>query len=120
MIKSNEVVEEKDLEKPAADSKAGTYRYGNSPNTYIHVNVIPVPVSRSTGRRHSGGSGRSHSSCASSCASHCACASSCACACACASSGRAGCSVKDFFRDRIRRGRVRVEAKNTALSQRND
>ena len=110
MIKSKEVVEEKDLEKPEAYRKAGTYRYGTVPNTYIHVNVIPAPASRS---RHSGGSHRSgsghHSSCASSCA--CACASSCACACACASSGRAGCSVKEFFEESIHSGRVRVESK---------
>ena len=41
----------------------------------------------------------------------CACASSCACACACASSGRAGCSVKEFFLDRIHQGRVRIESR---------
>jgi len=115
MIKSKEIVEEKDIEKPEAYRKAGTYRYGNAPNTYIHVHVVPVPVSRSSSHRSSGGSrgsGRS-SSCASSCAcaSHCACASSCACACACASSGRAGCSVKEFFAERIHSGRVRVESK---------
>ncbi|MBQ9028823.1 MAG: hypothetical protein IJ110_08665, partial [Lachnospiraceae bacterium] len=47
MIKSKEIVEEKDLEKPKNYSRAGTYRYGSSPNTYIHVNVINVPVRRS-------------------------------------------------------------------------
>ena len=44
MIKSKEIVEEKDLEKPENYSKNGTYRYGSSPNTYIHVNVINGPV----------------------------------------------------------------------------
>ncbi|MDO4417493.1 MAG: hypothetical protein Q4C02_04330 [Eubacteriales bacterium] len=73
MIKSKEVVEEKDLVKPEAYSRAGTYRYGNSPNTYIHVNVIPVPVSRPRyrhlgGSRRSGGGSRPRSSCASACA----------------------------------------------------
>ena len=43
MIKSREVVEEKDLDKPENYSRTGTYRYGNSPNTFIHVNVINVP-----------------------------------------------------------------------------
>jgi hypothetical protein len=112
MIKKKEVVEENQIEKPEKYTKNGTYRYGDSPNTYIHVNVVNVPVisPRPSSNRssHSGGSSR-HSSCASSCA--CACASSCACACACASSGRAGCSVKDFFKDSIHKGRVRVDRK---------
>ena len=112
MIKKKEVVEESQIEKPERYTKNGTYRYGDSPNTYIHVNVVNIPVrhsrSASTGSSRSGGSSR-HSSCASSCAHSCACASSCACACACASSGRAGCSVKDFFRESIHRGRIRVE-----------
>ncbi|HAL60190.1 MAG TPA: hypothetical protein DCP64_12675, partial [Sarcina sp.] len=56
MIKSREVVEEKDLDKPENYSRTGTYRYGNSPNTFIHVNVINVPVVRPSGRRSTGGS----------------------------------------------------------------
>ncbi len=118
LIKSKEVVEESQIEKPEKYTRNGTYRYGDSPNTYIHVNVVNVPVSRSRSSSHttrSGGSrsGGSHHSCASSCAcaSHCACASSCACACACASSGRAGCSVKDFFLKSVHEGRIRVASK---------
>ena len=106
MIKSKEIVEEKDLEKPEKYTKTGTYRYGNSPDTYILVNVINTPVRHSY--RSSGGRGsgtRSGSRPRSSCAS------SCACACACASSGRAGCSVKEFFSEQIHRGRVKVESK---------
>ena len=112
MIKNKEVVEESEIEKPEKYVKNGTYRYGDSPNTFIHVNVINVPVhhtSSTSGTRSSS----HHSSCASSCAcaSHCACASSCACACACASSGRAGCSVKGFFTEAVHEGRIRVESK---------
>ncbi len=59
MIKSKEIVEEKDLDKPKNYSKAGTYHYGSDPNTYIHVNVVNVPVSHPGGSRRSGGSGRS-------------------------------------------------------------
>ena len=116
MIKSKEIVEESQIEKPEKYTHTGTYRYGDSPNTYIRVNVINVPVSRPRsgggGGTRSGG-GSHHSSCASSCAcaSHCACASSCACACACASSGRAGCSVKDFFKESIHEGRVKIDSK---------
>ena len=113
MIKSKEVVEENQIENPEKYSRKGTYPYGNSGNTFIHVNVVNVPVSRprSSYRPHSrpsSGSGRGRSSGGSSCA--CACASSCACACACASSGRAGCSVKDFYRDSIHKGRIRVQS----------
>ncbi|MBR3749574.1 MAG: hypothetical protein IKN28_06860, partial [Firmicutes bacterium] len=116
MIKSKEVVEESQIEKPERYTNTGTYRYGDSPNTYIRVNVVNIPVrvprSGGGGGTRSGG-GSHHSSCASSCAcaSHCACASSCACACACASSGRAGCSVKDFFKESIHEGRVRIDSK---------
>ena len=116
MIKSKEVVEESQIEKPERYTNTGTYRYGDSPNTYIRVNVVNIPVrvprSGGAGGTRSGG-GSHHSSCASSCAcaSHCACASSCACACACASSGRAGCSVKDFFKESIHEGRVRIDSK---------
>ena len=99
-IKSEEKIEEKDIpkeEKAIRDQRtSGLYRYSSSPNTYVRVNVVNVPIvtgSRS-GSRSSGGSGRScaHSSCA--CVSSCACA----CACACAGGGRAGCTVKDFYR----------------------
>ena len=107
MIKSKEIVEEKDLEKPENYKKAGTYRYGSSPNTYINVNVISVPVVHSGGSRRSGGSHRS----GGSSRPRSSCASSCASACACASSGRAGCSVKEFFSEKLHEGRVRVESK---------
>ena len=99
-IKSEEKIEEKDIpkeEKEIREQKtSGLYRYSSSPNTYVRVNVVNVPIvtgSRS-GSRSSGGSGRScaHSSCA--CVSSCACA----CACTCAGGGRAGCTVKDFYR----------------------
>lgn len=103
MIKSKVVVKEDQIKEPEKYAKNGTFRYGSSPNTYIHVNVVNVPAPRS---RSSSSSVRSGSSHRSSCA--CACASSCACACACASSGRAGCSVKDFFKISIHEGRVRV------------
>lgn len=88
-IESEEVVEETSI--PDADkekySSEGTFRYGDSPNTYMRVHVVPVVVHRST---------CVHSSCAHS---SCACAHSCACACACACAGggRAGCSKKDFY-----------------------
>ena len=117
MIKSKEVVEESQIEKPERYTNTGTYRYGDSPNTYIRVNVVNVPVrvprSGGGGGTRSGGGGSHHSSCASSCAcaSHCACASSCACACACASSGRAGCSVKDFFKESLHESRIAVDSK---------
>ena len=118
MIKSKEVVQENQIEKPENYTKNGTYRYGSSPNTYIMVHVVNVPVRHSsTDRSHSSSSSSrsSRSSCAhSSCA--CACASSCACACACASSGRAGCSVKDFFRESIHKGRIRVESRRASKS----
>ncbi|MBQ1401179.1 MAG: hypothetical protein IIY99_02395, partial [Firmicutes bacterium] len=66
MIKSKEVVEESEIKEPQKYTKKGTYRYGDSPNTYIHVNVINVPVrSSSSSSRRSGGSSH-HSSCASS------------------------------------------------------
>jgi hypothetical protein len=44
MIKSKEVVEESQIEKPERYTNTGTYRYGDSPNTYIRVNVVNVPV----------------------------------------------------------------------------
>ena len=108
MIKSKEIVEENEIENPEKYTKNGTYRYGSSPNTFIRVNVVNVPV-RGSGGSRSGGSRSGGSSHHSSCA--CACVSSCACACACASSGRAGCTVKDFFKEQVHKGRIRVESK---------
>ncbi len=110
MIKSEVVLKEEEIKDPDKYNKKGTYRYGDSGHTYIRVNVVNIPVSRSRSSwssRSGGSSGRSshHSSCA------CACASSCACACACASSGRAGCSVKDFYKEDIHKKRVRVESR---------
>ena len=95
-IKSEETIEEKDIPKEETALKNqetdGTYRYSSSPNTYMRVHVINVPVSRPSKPRSSCfHSSCAHSSCA--CASHCACA----CACACAGGGRAGCSTKDFY-----------------------
>ncbi|MBQ7703562.1 MAG: hypothetical protein IJT40_04220, partial [Firmicutes bacterium] len=37
MIKSKEVIEEKDIKNPEKYTKKGTYRYGDSGNTYINV-----------------------------------------------------------------------------------
>ena len=111
MIKNKEVVEESQIEHPERYTKNGTYRYGDSGNTFLLVNVVNVPRSGSSrssrpSRSSSSRGSSHHSSCA------CACASSCACACACASSGRAGCSVKDFFKYSIHQGRVHVERKD--------
>ena len=104
-IKSEETIKEENV--PDADREAlkyktkGEYRYSSSPDTYVRVNVVNVPVvhhvsssssSRSSSSR-GGGSSCAHSSCACACAS-CACA----CACACAGGGRAGCTFKDFYR----------------------
>ena len=100
-VKSEEVIKEDTVEDKDAlkYSKDGEYRYGSSPNTYVRVNVVHVPVSRpSSSSRSSGrsGSGRSGGCAHSSCA--CACVScACACACACAGGGRAGCTAKDFY-----------------------
>ena len=116
MIKSEVVLKEEEIEEPEKYNKKGTYRYGDSGHTYIRVNVVNIPVSRSrsfwssrsgSSSSRSGGSSH-HSSCA------CACASSCACACACASSGRAGCSVKDFYKKNVHQNRIRVESKRLA------
>lgn len=115
MIKSKEVVEEKDIEKPERYSTAGTFRYGSDPNTFIRVNVVNVPITHTTTTTRTRSSGHFHSSCvsscASACASSCACASHCACACACASSGRAGCSVKNFFDQERYEKNLRVDSK---------
>ena len=103
-VKSEEVIKEEDV--PEADKAAlkyktdGEYRYSSSPDTFVRVHVVPVPVVHSScaSRSSGGGSRGGGSSCAhSSCA--CACAScACACACACAGGGRAGCTYKDFYR----------------------
>ena len=97
-IKSEEKIEEKDIPQEEKELRSrttsGLYRYSSSPNTYVRVNVVNVPIvtgSRS-GSRSSGGRSCAHSSCA--CVSSCACA----CACACAGGGRAGCTAKDFYR----------------------
>ena len=86
MIKLKEVIEEKDLKPSEKDSgiynREGEYRYSDAPNTYMRVHVVPV----SRGTRSSAFKGCVHSSCA--------------CACACAGGGRAGCSTKDFYRER--------------------
>ena len=102
-VKSEEIIKEEnvpDEDKEALKYKTkGEYRYSSSPNTYVRVNVVHVPVVHSCVSRSSGGGGGSrgggcaHSSCACACAS-CACA----CACACAGGGRAGCTYKDFYR----------------------
>lgn len=88
-IESEEVVEEKEIENPDKYADEGTFRYGDTPNTYVRVHVthVPIVIPRSS---------CAHSSCAHS---SCACAHSCACACACACAGggRAGCSTKDFY-----------------------
>lgn len=107
-IKSEEVIKEENV--PEVDKEAlkyktkGEYRYNDSPNTYVRVNVVHVPVvthTSSSGSHRSGtssrGGGCAHSSCACACAS-CACA----CACACAGGGRAGCSTKDFYNTRLK------------------
>lgn len=108
-IKSEEVIKEENV--PEADKDVlkyktkGEYRYNDSPNTFVRVNVVHVPVvthshttSSSTRSSSSGrGGGCAHSSCACACAS-CACA----CACACAGGGRAGCTTKDFYNTKLR------------------
>ena len=98
-IKSEEKIEEKDIPKEETEIRdkqtSGTYRYSSSPNTYLRVNVVNIPVRRSSSFwSSSSSSSSSRSSYHSSCA-HSSCA--CACACACAGGGRAGCTVKDFY-----------------------
>lgn len=104
-IKSEETVTEEEVKAEDKDALKhntnGVYHFGSSPNTYVRVNVVNVPVHHSAPRSGGGGSrpgGRSGGGCAhSSCA--CACAScACACACACAGGGRAGCTTKDFYK----------------------
>ena len=101
-IKSEEIIKEEDIPKEEKELRKkntnGLYQYSSQPDTFIRVNVIPVPRpvihsaprSSYSSRSSSSSSRSSHSSCA-----HSSCA--CACACACAGGGRAGCSVKDFY-----------------------
>ena len=107
-IKSEEVVEEKDL--PAEEralyrkTTSGLYRYSHDPNTYIRVNVINVPAPRPRVVSHSSsGSSRSSSCFHSSCA--------CACACACAGGGRAGCTTKDFYNTDLKLRQLELKKK---------
>lgn len=99
LVKSEETITEEQLKKEEKDAvkftRNGEYQYGSSPNVFIRVNTIRVPNPHPvTGTSSRGGGHISHSSCA-----HSSCA--CACACACAGGGRAGCSSKDFYRDKI-------------------
>ncbi len=103
-IKSEEVIKASEIpdEEKALRSKTtdGLYAYTSRPNTFIRVNVVNVPASRSSshssrGGGFFGGGGSSHSGGGHSCA--CASSCACACACACAGGGRAGCSTKDFY-----------------------
>ena len=112
-IKSEEIVEEKDIPAEEKDLRRkttnGLYRYSHDPNTYIRVNVINVPRPRpivSPGVSHSSrSSGSSHSS---SCF-HSSCA--CACACACAGGGRAGCTTKDFYNTDLKLRQLELKKK---------
>lgn len=105
-IESEEVVEEKEIKEPSKYNNEGTFRYGDSGNTYIRVHVTHVPVPRPSSTRSS----CAHSSCAHS---SCACAHSCACACACACAGggRAGCSTKDFYNTGLKLSQLERKAK---------
>lgn len=74
------------------------------PPAGYHLTTPPANFKAGGGSFRGGGAGRrsgggTHSGCA------CACASSCACACACAGGGRAGCSVKDFYRVKIKQAK---------------
>ncbi len=109
-IKSEEIIKEEEVKPEDREAlkfkRNGEYRYSSSPDTYVRVNVINVPVVRSYS---SSSSSSSRSSCAhSSCA--CACVS-CACACACAGGGRAGCSVKDFYNTGLKLRQLELIAK---------
>ena len=119
-IKSETKVEEKDIppeEKEILNKRTdGTYRYSSSPNTYMRVHVIPVPVVHHSSSSSSSHSSSSRSSHHSSCA-HSSCA--CACACACAGGGRAGCTTKDFYNTnlKLRYFENRRSAKNGSKDQ---
>ena len=112
-IKSEEIVEEKDIPAEEKDLRgkttSGLYRYSHDPNTYIRVNVINVPRPRPIithgGSHSSRSSGSSHSS---SCF-HSSCA--CACACACAGGGRAGCTTKDFYNTDLKLRQLELKKK---------
>ena len=121
-VKNEETIKEENV--PEADKEAlkyrtkGEYRYSSSPDTFVRVNVVHVPVvhscvshssggsSRSSGGGSRGGGGCAHSSCACACAS-CACA----CACACAGGGRAGCTYKDFYRTDLKLKQLALKRK---------
>lgn len=100
MIKSETVVKESEVpDEIKKKTTKGVYKYSGSPDTYYSVNVVRVPVPRSS----SSSSHRSscvHSSCAHSSCAHSSCA--CACACACAGGGRAGCTNKDFYNTKLK------------------
>ena len=109
MIKSEEVIKEENIKPEDKEAlkytKNGLHRYSSSPNTYVRVNVVHVPIV--TTSRSGSSSSRSHSSSSRSSCAHsscaCACAScACACACACAGGGRAGCTVKDFYKTNLK------------------
>lgn len=95
-IKSEVVLSNDELkkgEKAATKFREnGEYAY-NSPNTFIHVNVVRTPRPVVSSSSH-------HSSCA-----HSSCA--CACACACAGGGRAGCTTKDFYNTNLKLSRLK-------------
>lgn len=108
LVKSEETITEEQLkneEKDAAKfTRNGEFHYGSSPNVYIRVNNVRIPVvSRSAGSGRSSGSSH-HSSCA-----HSSCA--CACACACAGGGRAGCTSKDFYHTDLRLSAIKKATK---------
>lgn len=119
MIEKEEVLKEETVGEEDKEAfkykKDGTYHYSSSPNTYVRVHAIPVPVHTASnhhgggGRHGGGGSGSRGSSCAhSSCA--CACVScACACACACAGGGRAGCTTKDFYRTNLKLKQLKLK-----------
>ena len=115
-IKSEEVIEEKDLPPEEADLRGkkddGLYRYSSQPNTYMRVHTVPIIIPRSTVTRSS--AARSHSSSSrgsrgGGCA-HSSCA--CACACACAGGGRAGCTAKDFYSTDLKLRQLELKKKS--------
>ena len=111
LIKKKEKIEEKDIPKEEKEIRGkttnGTYRYSSSPNTYVRVNVVNVPVVHHSSWS-SGSSSRGSSSHHSSCA-HSSCA--CACACACAGGGRAGCTTKDFYNTNLKLAAIRKKCR---------
>lgn len=110
-VQSEEVIKEENIkaeDKGILDFKRdGEYRYSSSPNTYIRVHSVVVPVVRPTYTSTRSSSSRSsshHSSCA-----HSSCA--CACACACAGGGRAGCTYKDFYNTDLKLRQLELKLK---------